>query len=325
MLHVSSTSRMPKKSTNVRSARALRIARAALQAAFLVSDDLGAGFAERLFTTPKRHPRPTREQAVLATARPFHVEVALRAPRWQGHTARIAAWRWGTGPTALLVHGWEGRGSQLGALVEPLVAAGMAVVAFDAPGHGSSPGNRLYLTDLADCIADVAAASGPLHAVVAHSFGAAAALLAHARNGLDASRNVVLAPNVLLEDSVSQFARAIALDAPDRALFEASLAEHAGVAAGALTLDHLVGTRDTQLLVVHDRDDREVSVAQGERLAQRWPGAELVLTEGLGHRRVLRDLGVVARVAQFASAGVRPPASDLIREVDRCLARGDDL
>jgi len=28
------------------------------------------------------------------------------------------------------------------------------VVAFDAPGHGSSPGDRLYLTDLADAITE---------------------------------------------------------------------------------------------------------------------------------------------------------------------------
>lgn len=328
MLHASSSSSSStssKKSTIVRSPSALRIARAALQAAFLVSDELGAGFAERLFTTPTRHPRPAREQTVLATARPFHVDAPLRSPRWTGHVARVAAWRWGHGPTALLVHGWEGRGSQLGAVVEPLVAAGMSVVAFDAPGHGSSPGTRLYLTDLADTIAAVAAASGPLHALIAHSFGSAATLLAQERNGLEAPRTVMLAPNVLLDESVTQFARTVALDAADRALFEASLADHAGVAAGALTLDRLVGARDTQLLVIHDRDDREVAVAQGERLAARWPGAELVITEGLGHRRILRDPAVIARVVEFARHGVRPPASDLVREVDRCLARGEDL
>src|SRR5207247_1512114 len=137
-----------------------------------------------LFTTPRRHRRPDRERAVLATARELVVDVTLRAPRWHGAQCSIAAWRWGSGPTVLLVHGWEGRGSQLGAFVEPLVAAGMSVVAFDAPGHGDSPDHRLYLTDLADCIADVIATVGPVHAIVAHSFGAAAALLAKQRRGI---------------------------------------------------------------------------------------------------------------------------------------------
>ncbi len=94
----------------------------------------------------------------------------------------------------LLVHGWEGRGSQLGAFVEPLVRAGLSVVAFDAPGHGDSPGRRLYLTDMADAIIDVERAVGPLHAIVAHSFGAAAVLLAHQRGAVDAARSVMIAP-----------------------------------------------------------------------------------------------------------------------------------
>src|SRR3954463_12622524 len=116
--------------------------------------------------------------------------------------------RWGKGPLVVLVHGWNGRGSQLGAFVEPLVRTGLSVVAFDAPGHGDSRGHRLYLRDLADCIVDVARAVGPLHAIVAHSFGAAAVLLAHQRGAIDARRNVMLAPNVLIDDAVARFARA---------------------------------------------------------------------------------------------------------------------
>src|ERR1043166_8169499 len=143
-------------STFVRSQIAVRLTRAALQAAYAVSEDLGTLVAERLFTSPRRHPRPDREAHVLAMGRRFDLDVTLRSPRWHGEHRRLAAWRWGHGPTVLLVHGWEGRGSQLGAFVEPLVAAGLSVVAFDAPGHGDSPGRRLYLADLADCVVGVA-------------------------------------------------------------------------------------------------------------------------------------------------------------------------
>src|SRR3954471_12912224 len=128
-----------KNRTVVRSRNAVRLTRAALQTAYVVSEDLGTTFAERLFTTPRRHARPDRERAVLATARELTIDVTLRAPRWNGAHTTVAAWKWGQGPTVLLVHGWEGRGSQLGSFVEPLVAAGLSVVAFDAPGHGDSP------------------------------------------------------------------------------------------------------------------------------------------------------------------------------------------
>lgn len=313
----SSTSKI---STTVRSQNAVRLTRAALQAAFVLSEELGNSFAERLFTSPKRYPRPDRERAVLANGRPFTVDVHLRSPVWGGERTRIAAWRWGFGPTVLLVHGWEGRGSQLGAFVDPLVAAGLSVVAFDAPAHGDSPGRRLYLTDHADAIADVAAAVGPLHGVVAHSFGAAATLLAHARAGVDAARNVMIAPNVLIDDAVDRFAHHVALDPAERASFAKHLAGTSGVGLEALRVEHLAAVRDAALLVVHDQDDREVPYVHGATLAETWPNAQLATTSELGHRRILRDDAVIARAVEFVGVGVQPPVSDLIREVDRLLA-----
>ena len=315
-----SSSATSKNSTTVRSDTAVRLTRAALQAAFLLSEDLGSSFAERLFTRPRRHARPARERAVLASGVRFAIDVRLRSPRWQGKTTQVAAWRWGLGPTVLLVHGWEGRGSQLGAFVEPLVAAGLSVVTFDAPGHGDSPGHRLYLTDHADALVDVAAAIGPVHAIVAHSFGAAAVLLAHARGGLDAARNVMVAPNVLIDDAIQKFSRAVALDDRDRASFERHLVAASGVQVDALSVDRLAGVRESALLVVHDRGDTEVSVRHGDRLAAAWPQAQLVLTDELGHRRILRDAAVIARAVAFIREGLPLPASDLVREVDRLLA-----
>lgn len=309
----------PKNSTTVRSQNAVRFARAALQAAYIVSENWGTSLAERLFISPRRYPRPAREQTVLATGHPFTVPMQLRSPRWRGRTTEIAAWRWGVGPTILLVHGWEGRGTQLGALVEPLVEAGMSVVAFDAPAHGESPGSQLYLTDLADAIADVAVAVGPLHAIVAHSFGAAATLLARARGGVDAPRNVMLAPNVIIERSIAAFARTVGLDDADRARFERNVVAHSGIDLESLRLEHLIGDRDTGLLVVHDRDDREVPLVHGERLAALWPNARLVTTEGLGHRRILRDPSVVGQIVATLRDGLPLPASDLVREIDRLI------
>ncbi len=308
--------------TIVRSRNLVRLTRAALQTAYVVSDELGTSFAERLFTTPRRHPRPDRERAILATARELAIDVRLRSPHWEGAQRTIAAWRWGHGPTVLLVHGWEGRGSQLGAFVEPLVAAGLSVVAFDAPGHGDSPEHRLYLTDLADCIVDVAAAVGPLHAIIAHSFGAAAVLLAYSRGGVAAPHNVMLAPNVLIDDAIRRFARIVGLDDTDRDRLESRLAEQTGLPPDAFALGDLVGRRDDDLLVIHDRCDREVPFVQGERLCDSWPDAELVATDGLGHRRILRDPGVIAQVVATVREGLPRPTSDLVREVDRCLDGG---
>lgn len=308
-----------KNRTTVRTRNSVRLTKAALQTAYLVSDNLGASFAERLFTSPRRHARPERERDVLVTAREGRVRVTLRSPRWNGATITVPTWRWGHGPTVLLVHGWEGRGSQLGAFVDPLVRAGLSVVTFDAPGHGDSPDHRLYLTDVADAVADVAAAIGPLHGLIAHSFGAAGVLLASARNNLRVDRNVMIAPNVIIDDSVHKFARLVGLDEADRIALEQRLVAHTGLELASLRLDRLVEGRDERLLVVHDRDDREVGIVHGQRLAELWPNARLVETAGLGHRRILRDDAVIAAAIEVLADGVPLPASDLVREVDRQL------
>jgi pimeloyl-ACP methyl ester carboxylesterase len=223
----------------------------------------------------------------------------------------------------MLVHGWEGRGSQLGAVVEPLVGAGMSVVAFDAPGHGDSPGDQLYLADLADCVSEVAARVGP-HAIFAHSFGCAAVLLAHRRGGVDAARNVFVSPNAVVADAVRSFARAISLDDADRVAFQARVEARGGVPFAALGLDWLAGGRDAGLLVIHDRSDREVPLSHAERLVAAWPGAQLVTTDGLGHRKILRDPAVLAAATTFCAQGAPAPGSELPRllgpELERIAA-----
>ena len=62
-------------------------------------------------------------------------------------------------------------------------------------------------------------------------------------------------------------------------------------------------------LVVHDRGDRQTPYADAERLVGSLPDARLVTTEGLGHRRILRDPAVVAEVVDFVRDGERAVAA----------------
>jgi pimeloyl-ACP methyl ester carboxylesterase len=63
-------------------------------------------------------------------------------------------------------------------------------------------------------------------------------------------------------------------------------------------------TMSASLLVVHDRDDRDVALADGEAIAAAWPGARLVVTDGLGHRRIVHDPEVVSEAVAFLTAAV---------------------
>jgi pimeloyl-ACP methyl ester carboxylesterase len=75
-----------------------------------------------------------------------------------------------------------------------------------------------------------------------------------------------------------------------------------GIPIHALSTVALAETMDRPLLVIHDRDDRDCPVSTGRDIAEAWPGASFVETEGLGHRRILRDLDVIERVTSWVAA-----------------------
>jgi pimeloyl-ACP methyl ester carboxylesterase len=211
----------------------------------------------------------------------------------------VAAWSWGSGPVVYLVHGWGGRAEQLGAFVVPLVARGLRVIAMDGPGHGESSGRRTSGVEIGRALADVAAQHGPARGVIAHSLGAAAATFA-VREGLRVERLAFVGPPADPLTWVARFGRQLGLGAAVMAEMRRYSERRIQARWDDLPLVPLRGLPNPPpLLVVHDRDDREVRSADGAAVAAAWPGARLLETEGLGHRRVLRDPAVVGTVAAF--------------------------
>src|SRR5689334_9242192 len=62
----------------------------------------------------------------------------------------LAVTTWGeSGPSVLLMHGWGGARAQMTGFVEPLLAAGYRVVAYDQPAHGQSNGETTNILEIA--------------------------------------------------------------------------------------------------------------------------------------------------------------------------------
>lgn len=90
-----------------------------------------------------------------------------------------------------MVHGWGARATHLGRMIESLTHAGFRMVSFDAPAQGHSSGRTSDIVECAGAVHALARFAGPLHAIVAHSFGVAAALLAMRAWGMPAERLVL--------------------------------------------------------------------------------------------------------------------------------------
>ena len=258
-----------------------------------VAPAVGATWAEQLwFTVPRAGGRRDR---LAPPGRPFRVQV---------HGRTVTGETWGEGPPVYLVHGWGGWRGQLDAFVAPLADAGHRVVAFDALGHGGSdPGpegpGRSTLLELADSLAAVVAAHGPAAAVVAHSLGATAT--AHAmRQGLGVGRAVFVAPMADPLPYTRTFAGRLGFGERIRTRMVARIERRVGLPLSAFVVPDLARTMATPpLLLIHDRQDAETGWSDSDAIARAWPGARLVTTTGLGHRRILGDPAVVAEVAGF--------------------------
>ena len=219
--------------------------------------------------------------------------------RLTGDGPELAVWDWGDGPTVLLVHGWNGNAAQLAGLVPPLLRAGYYVAALDLPAHGASAGTRTNVRAMADALLRLGRRVGPVHAVIAHSLGAAASVIALAE-GLGAERAVLIAPPADLPRYAREYARAVGLSA--RSTFD--LLARLDVALGgreAFDLLRLAPSQTARMLVLHDPADREVPLADAQALARAWPGARLEMLEGAGHTRALRHPEVISRAVSFVT------------------------
>jgi pimeloyl-ACP methyl ester carboxylesterase len=262
-----------------------------------VAPGLGARWAERRwFTLPRARPAASPARTGPAgggTA--FEVTVDGR---------RVRGRRWGSGPVVYLVHGWGGSARQLDPLVGPLVSAGFSVVSFDAPSHGASdPGaggpRSGTIPEASKALHAVVARHGPAHGVVAHSLGASAAAIA-LRDGLGTNRMVLIAPLAHPAPYSHLFAERLGFGERIRTRMVARIERRVGLPMSHFDLPGLARQVATpKLLVVHDRDDQETSWSDGRAIAGAWPDARLLTTNGLGHRRVLRDPEVVTQVVGF--------------------------
>lgn len=256
-----------------------------------VAPGVAAMAAEQLFVTVFRHRRPTREEAWADGA------VRLSIPSPQGD---LATWSWGTGSkTILLVHGWAGRGLQLGAFVEPLVESGYRVVAYDGPAHGESTGRRTNIFKLTEGLVAVADSVGPVSGVIAHSLGTTAVLLAAACHAFDPGRFVAISPMGQTRTMTDWYGEMTGFGAGVVERMRSRLEERIGFRWNDIEPKRLAMSLDAEALVIHDHDDPELPASEGVALARAMPVAEFFLTEGLGHRRILRDPAVVATATDF--------------------------
>ncbi len=261
--------------------------------------------AYRLFSTPrKRASVPSAVEPVMARAERLQVdsgEFQIAAYRWPANNNAGPA-----APRVMLLHGWESRAGRLAVWVDPLLAAGFEVVAFDAPAHGESTGRRANPMVFVEAMRAVEKRVGSLSACVAHSLGGFTSLLAvsgeelFAHGALNVERLVILAGANSGVDAMAMFCDIIGLNRDFLPLLLAGAAEAAdGRQVADFDAHKLFHGRPIPTLWLHDPEDAEVPFEAAERVARVCPHVSLEPIHGLGHHLIARDPEMIHRGLDF--------------------------
>ncbi|MFE2723317.1 alpha/beta hydrolase [Kitasatospora sp. NPDC059327] len=284
---------------------AATLIRTALNTASRPAPGLAGKVAFELF----RH--PVRRGRVRSGEREAHDSAATE--QLTVHGKRVVVYRWGDGARpVLMLHGWQSRASRFAAFVPRLRALGLSPVAFDAPGHGASGGRATTVLEYRAIAAGLQDRYGDFEAVVAHSLGVNAAFLA-LRGGLRAGRLVAVAGVGEFSYLPAAFCAELGLNSVlEREVgrrFEREM--FPGVEDVTTYFDAARSPEEVALpiLLVHDEGDRKVGVEHAHRLKAAYGDRlDLILTRGLGHRRILAEPAVVDNAVGFLAAGLEAAA-----------------
>jgi len=220
------------------------------------------------------------------------------------HDQEIRCWKWGRGPAILFVHGWNGRGVNFVYFFEALINSGYSVVTYDAPAHGVSDGLATNYFELSDAVRSFLDPSQGLdiQGVIAHSIGASAVINCISKD-TPSIDTVLIAPALKLKELLFN---SFNQHGVPKIVYQNLVAEMEAYYGYDVHQDNpfnLAKTISSKMLIVHDTDDRTIPYMDSKTLAEKTDHVVLHTTQGLGHKRILRDKTVVDFITTYIFNG----------------------
>ncbi|WP_299436069.1 alpha/beta fold hydrolase [uncultured Aquimarina sp.] len=257
-----------------------------------ISPFLASRFGARIFLTPFKYTRPERERGMAIKSQKESIKI-------EKINREIVVYNYGnSAKKILLVHGWSGSGTQLSKIADQLLEKGYSTVSFDAPAHGESPGKRSTMPHFIEAIHQLEKTHGPFHGAVGHSLGGMS-LLRATKFGLGIKRLVIIGTANSITKVTKDFVKNLQLSQKTGKLikqyFDAHYGEDLNNYSGAISAESV----KIPTLVVHDKNDVDVHYNAALEIMEKLEDGELLLTEKLGHRKILGDQTVIGKIINF--------------------------
>ena len=289
--------KLANKSTYVRTFKFKQSAiRSFLTICWYLAPAMAVRFVKKHVFRPANYHTSAEEKRVLDIGSTFQIEV---------HGKTIKGWRWGEGPGILFVHGWNGRGVQFHRFFDLITKAGYSAITFDAPGHGESSGHTSSYFEWTDTIRVLLNSQHPkIVGMVGHSLGGSAVINALSKEQI-AIPTALIAPVFKLKEILFSTFELYGIPG---AVYRGAISEYEARFGYTMNNDNphrLLSAIETDLLVVHDRQDQAIPFQDSEEMAMMWPNIHINETERLGHRRILTDHDVAMVVVGYLINQIR--------------------
>ena len=260
----------------------------------VISPKLITLFAAKLFTTPIKHKIPKRELEMDRKS----IQILTYIPAIK---KEVVLYEYGKSEKKiLLVHGWSGRGTQLFKIAEGLEKEGFSTISFDAPAHGKSSGKTTIMTDFIATILEIDRQHGPFEAAIGHSLGGMS-VLNSIKEGLKLNHAVVIGSGDIVQDILNDFVAKLELKPNISTLLRLHFEKKYNEKMNNYSAYLAAAETEIPVLVIHDHNDPEVPVKAGIHIYEHLKNGELMLTESLGHRKILGNTAVIEKIIQFIS------------------------
>lgn len=257
-----------------------------------ISPKLATRFAAKLFTTPLKHRIPKREFDMEKNS----TQESLRIPKIN---KEINLYHYGqSSRKILLVHGWSGRGTQLVKIADALLENGYAIISFDAPAHGKSGSKTTIMPEFIASILEIEKQMGPFEFAIGHSLGGMSILNA-IKQGLEVKRAVIIGSGDIIQDILDSFVLKLELKPEIALLMKSYFEKKFGEPMENYAASFAAQSVEIPVLVIHDENDEEINSTAAHHIHQNLKIAEIMITKGLGHRKILGDKNVIEKILTF--------------------------
>lgn len=257
-----------------------------------IAPSLATLFAIKLFKTPIRFKTPEGEKMMAESAK----KELLFIPELK---KEVMVYSYGYSKRkVLLVHGWSGRGTQLYKIADKLLENGFMTISFDGPAHGKSTGKTTMMNEFVIVTKVIEEKFGPFEFAIGHSLGGMS-VLNSVKQGLTIKKAVIIGAGDIITDIIQDFVNKLKLNPKmvqriKKKFYKKFNEDIDNYSASLAAKETIIPT-----LVIHDTEDFDVLVSCAYNIRQNLQQGELLITNGLGHRRILKDSKVINRIIEF--------------------------